>query len=64
MLSWEVTTEMEFNIDEARERWPSDLATLPAEAQMAYAMWMGVTSPVREDAIKALTDFSRPSAPY
>ena len=55
---------MEFNIDEARERWPSDLATLPAEAQMAYAMWMGVTPSVREDAIKALTDFSRPSAPY
>ena len=55
---------MEFNLEEARGRWPSDVATLPTEAQMAYALWMGVTPSVREDAIKALTGFTRPSAPY
>lgn len=63
VLSWEVTPEMEFNFEEAREKWPSDVATLPAKAQIAYAMWMGVTPSAREDAVKARTGFTHPSAP-
>jgi hypothetical protein len=53
-----------FDIDEARTRWPADVADLPADAQSVYAAWLNASPNDRKSALQRVVGFTAPDAPY
>ena len=61
-LRVEMTTN--FNLDEARARWPALASDLPADAQAAFASWSSATTNEIKNALESTAIWDRPEGSY